>query len=69
MTREEALEESIRVYALVKSWRHATPWVCAMGRRWAELHAYGLGNTDREPDPEWTLEGIAGLEGAPGREG
>ena len=69
MTREDALEESIKVYALVKSWRRATPWARAVGKRWAELHAYGLGNTDKEPDPAWTPLSIAHLEGAPERSG
>lgn len=65
MTRGEAMEESIRVYALVKSWRYSTPYTTAVLCRWKELLDYYDGTSDKEPDSDWTPESIAHLEGAP----
>lgn len=67
MTREEALEEAIRVYAVVDDWWADTPWLKAVTERWAELQFYGLGQREKVPEEGWTLEGIAHLEGAPER--
>lgn len=68
MTNQEALEESIRVYGLVKDWSTPTPWGREIARRWAELLNYGLGNTPREPDPNWTEKSVAHLDGSPDME-
>ena len=65
MTRDEAFEESIRLYPLIKDWLSPSPWDWAVGRRYNELLGYSLGQTDRHPDPDWTLESVAHLKGSP----
>ena len=65
MTRNDASEEAIRLYPMVTEWNYPTPWQRALIQRWKELMRYALNNTDRQPDPGWTLESFAHLKGSP----
>lgn len=65
MTHEEASYESTRIYLMVTEWNYPTPWQRALIHRWSELLQYAIGQTDRQPDPDWTLESIAHLKGSP----
>ena len=65
MTREQALDAAGVIIDMDIDWWDKSPWAEAVKIRWDELIRYALRQTNTPPDPDWTLESIAHLEGAP----